>query len=216
MVLAVKGRRGARPCAPTRHHAFRSLRRIPARRQSRRPPMVRHPCRHSRESGNPHLALSICPDTPGFWIPAGAGMTVGAGMMVGLAVFLWRWRRRAFLPHPTLSRWERACAWRFDGWAVVIRRWLPYSVGAHGRAPLPGTTIPGHCGASRPFTANHAGRQWFAILFVIPAKAGIHTPVLSICPDTPGFWIPAGAGVTGWCSQSITDDGGWGYGVAAF
>ena len=31
------------------------------------------PSRHSRESGNPHPAVSLRPDTPGFWIPACAG-----------------------------------------------------------------------------------------------------------------------------------------------
>ena len=38
----------------------------------------RHPYRHSRESGNPHPGLSPIPGKPGFWIPACAGMTVGA------------------------------------------------------------------------------------------------------------------------------------------
>ena len=59
--------------------------------------------------------------------------------------------RTAILPHPTLSRWERAfvaCAFiRLGGF---IRRWLPYNAGAHGRAPLPRITNPGHCHETRP------------------------------------------------------------------
>ena len=31
---------------------------------------------------------------------------------------------------------------------------------------------------------------------VIPAKAGIHPPAISTRRDIPGFWIPAGAGMT--------------------
>ena len=34
-----------------------------------------------------------------------------------------------------------------------------------------------------------------ALVFVIPAKAGIHTPPL-VTPGLPGFWIPACAGMT--------------------
>ena len=36
------------------------------------------PHRHSRENGNPHPALPLRRDIPGFWIPAYAGMTVEA------------------------------------------------------------------------------------------------------------------------------------------
>ena len=52
----------------------------------------------------------------GVWIPAFAGMTVG------LSVFLWRWRSMTTLPHPTLSRWERA----FRG-APALNSYFPNS-----------------------------------------------------------------------------------------
>ena len=42
------------------------------------------PHRHSRESGNPRPGLSPGQTAPGFWIPAYAGMTVGAGRSVML------------------------------------------------------------------------------------------------------------------------------------
>ena len=41
------------------------------------------PHRHSRESGNPPLAYQTRRGIPGFWIPAGAGMTVGRCEMMG-------------------------------------------------------------------------------------------------------------------------------------
>ena len=48
--------------------------------------------RHSRESGNPPPAVSVRRGWPGWWLGA-------------------------YLPHPTLSRWERAGGWRrFSGW----------------------------------------------------------------------------------------------------
>ena len=47
---------------------------------SRLLPVIPAASRHSRESGNPHHALSTRRDIPGFWIPAYAGMTVGGGL----------------------------------------------------------------------------------------------------------------------------------------
>ena len=86
-----------------------------------------------------------------------------------------------------------------------IRCCLPYSVGAHGRAPLPRTTKPGHhhettstanekpspsgrglgegeslCASQRHITPPNP--IVIPALIVIPAKAGIHTPPY----DTPG------------------------------
>ena len=55
--------------------------RQPHRHSRRRPPSFPHPRRHSRESGNPRPGLSAVRDRPGFWIPAGAGMTVGASAL---------------------------------------------------------------------------------------------------------------------------------------
>ena len=52
--------------------------------------------------------LSAVRGKPGFWIPACAGMTVGATLVVDG----WVGRRSTALPLPTLSRWERTCVGR--------------------------------------------------------------------------------------------------------
>ena len=86
----------------------------------------------------------------------------------------------------------------FVGLAPFIRlgssiwRWLPYIVGAHGRAPLPGITKPEQHHETRPTTRPHTYNPSriptvipasliiiiLASPTVIPAKAGIHTPAI--------------------------------------
>ena len=44
-------------------------------------------------------------------------------------------------------------------------------------------------------------------LSVIPAKAGIHAPAHRHAQPLPGFWIPAGAGMTVWAA-GMTDNAG--------
>ena len=105
--------------------------------------------------------------------------------------------------------WIPAFAGMTAGLCRIIRRWLPHSVGAHGRAPLPRITKPGLLTrnparrqlTSRPYLSVIPARPIYSsfppYLFVIPAKAGIHTPALRHAGNTPGFWIPACAGMTG-------------------
>ena len=102
-------------------------------------------------------------------------------MAVGLCCGIWRWRRSGFLPHPTLSRWERACACRpYE--VGGLQRWRRDSVGAPGRAPLPGITKPGpyhETRLPRPAYPHHSRPHP-----VIPAKAGIHNPPYQQAGDT--------------------------------
>ena len=154
----------------------------------------RPPFRHSRESGNPHPALSPRRGLPGFWIPACAGMTVGAvvGWMVcGLAG---GWRRSTTLPHPTLSRWERVCAWRPYGVFAIINGNGELRIGAPPESPLPageGWVRESRCHPTTLYDARQPHRHSRpqsvipASQSVIPAKAGIHPPP-SPQPGLPG------------------------------
>ena len=112
--------------------------------------------RHSRESGNPHPGLSIRRGLPGFWIPACAGMTVGAGWNNGggrrfvSAGVECRHRCRYKIPPIPLLRkggFLGACANApalaiFRGWAAQCvspsPNPLPLGEGFGGLAPYPG------------------------------------------------------------------------------
>ena len=76
----------------------------------------------------------------------------GAGMTMGLGGVIWRWRAQCDSPSPNpLPMGEGflgACA--FTRLGGFIRRWLPYIVGAHGRAPLPRITKPALYHETRP------------------------------------------------------------------
>ena len=154
--------------------------------------------RHSRESGNPHPRIDTTPlplparPPPSFrrslesTPPVGVRRVTGMGLVVSAG----GWRRRAFLPHPTLSRWERAGAWRPYGLVrPLLRRWQPYSVGAHGRAPLPGVTKPS------PLPRNLINRTTKSPSLAIGGW-GDFVPTLHDGRGLPGFWIPAYAGMT--------------------
>ena len=128
---------------------------------------------------------SRIPTVPGVGIGRGVDSRfrgndgMGAGMMMGLGVSYGVGWRTKFLPHPTLSRWERAGAWRPYQVGRFIQRWLPYIVGAPGRAPLRRITKPAPPSVLSAnihtyiHTTQPASTVIPALPSVIPAKAGI-------------------------------------------
>ena len=166
-----------------------------------------YPHRHSRASGNPHPGLSAVRRQPGFWIPACAGMTVGG---VRLAV-----SRAAQYDSPSPNPLPLG-----EGFLASARGEIPptpfcergafgacavYKVGQqhtalatlYRRGARPCAPTPHHETRPSPRNRPHYPPAYIQSPHpVIPAKAGIHTPALPLRRDIPGFWIPAGAGMT--------------------
>ena len=146
--------------------------------QPRRNPPT-SPCPPPSFRRRPESRTPVCPrmaDKGGEWIPAFAGMTVGDGNDSGTG-----WRCRAFLPHPTLSRWERA---------LRLAAWFNYEL------RIINCELRLTAQRNRSISQPPLPTQYHSRPTVIPAKAGIHIPGLSAVRDIPGFWIPAGAGMT--------------------
>ena len=137
-------------------------------------------------------------DTPGFWIPACAGMTVGA--------------------HPRPSGYAGVLdsgLRRNDGAGVAPAGrdtpgfWIPASAGMPvGAHPRP-TGYAGVLDSSgrRNDGAGRLGGRRDTPGFWIPAYAGMTVGGGPGPRDTPGFWIPACAGMTVWGDLASGDSG---------
>ena len=145
----------------------------PRCRHSRHPRRHSRPHRHSRESGNPHPGLSIRRRPPGFWIPACAGMTVGAkgGLFgVGRLTGAKQWGGLSFPPR--------------DGLRIPFSGLVPGCALRPGSARrLPGGGRRGCTSADRPGRARRRCRNTSAATPATPGRPPRRR--WAGCPATP-------------------------------